>query len=573
MGKKPTSRKDGVSTKSDYPHIRDGQQYCADIISGKIPACNYVKLAVQRHLADLKKQDRKSFPFRFDERKGNRVCNFIEKLPHIKGKWAGSPIRLEPWQKFILTCLFGWVKKSDGYRRFSELYLEVPRKNAKSTLAAGIGLYMLTEDGEPGAEVYSGATSEKQAWEVFGPARLMAMRGSDHGDTFKGNYGVSVNAKNLSILHTASKFEPIIGNPGDGASPHCAIVDEFHEHKTPDLYDTMVTGMGARTQPLNLIITTAGSNLGGPCYSKRDQIVKILRGVYENDDVFGIIYTLDDEDDWTDFTNWRKANPNFGVSVYEDFLKKRYLDAKQRTDKQNIIRCKHLNQWMNAGTAWMDMQKWNRCADTTLSIDDFRGRKCIAALDLSTKIDLTAKIRLFVENGDYYIFGRYYLPESTVELGENTHYQGWVKDGWIQQTMGDTIDFELIEEELRQDCQHFEMVDIAYDPWQATQLALRMQAEGAPMVEYRNTVGTMSEPMKQVQALVYSRRIHHNGDPVLAWMMSNVVARIDKKDNIFPNKERYENKIDGVVALIMAMGRATLIPEVSLPVVDVWDYS
>lgn len=568
MVSKTTSRKGGQST-SQYQHIKDANKYCADIVSGKIPACRFVKAAVRRHLNDLKQQSKKSFPYRFDERKGNRVCNFIEKLPHIKGKWAGQPIKLEPWQKFILTTLFGWVRKSDGYRRFRELYLEVPRKNAKSTIAAGIGLYMFTEDGEPGSEVYSGATTEKQAWEVFKPARLMAMQAEDQGEYFKTNYGIAINAKNLSVLNSASKFEPVIGNPGDGASPHCAIIDEFHEHKTPDQYDTMITGMGARTQPMTVIITTAGSNLGGPCYDKRGQVIKILDGVFENDDIFGIIYTLDDDDDWTDIKNWRKANPNFGVSVFEDYLKARLLEAKQRTSRQNIIRCKHLNQWMNAATAWMDMLKWKVCEDTTLSIDKFRGSRCIAALDIGTKIDLTAKIRLFIENGDFYIFGRYWLPEATAELPENTHYQGWVADGWIKKTSGDVIDFDLIEDEIREDCKHFEMSKIAYDPWQASQLALRMQAEGAPMYEYKNQTATFSEPMKQTQALVYSRRLHHNGDPVLAWMMSNVVAKLDNKDNIYPKKERYENKIDGVVALIMAVGIATLIPEMPTEV-DVW---
>ena len=260
-----------------------------------------------------------------------------------------------------MCCVFGWVRKSNGLRRFRLAYIEVPRKNAKSTLSAGVGLYMLLEDGEPGAEVYAGATSEKQAHEVFSPAVNMAKRADDLAE----EYGISIpksrQPTNLAILETNSKFETLIGDPGDGGSPHLAIVDEYHEHKTANLYDTMETGMGAREQPLMWVTTTAGSNLAGPCYLQRQQVIKVLNGTLDNDEIFGIIYTLDDRDDWTDLSAWKKANPNYGVSVNADYLKSRLKIALQNPSKQNAIRCKHLNQWMNARTAWIDMQKWKRC--------------------------------------------------------------------------------------------------------------------------------------------------------------------------------------------------------------------
>ena len=525
-------------------------QYAEDIVKGRIPACAFVQAGCRRYLSDLKRQKTRAFPYRLSEAKARKICEFISRLRHIKGKWQGSPIVLEPWQVFFLVNLFGWVQKSDGLRRFQEGYLEVPRKNAKSTIAAGIGLFMFVEDGEPGAEVYSGATSEKQAWEVFGPARRMVKQDTD----FQEYYDVRVAAQSLFCENTNSRFQPVVGNPGDGASPHCSITDEYHEHANSNQYDTMVTGMGAREQPLRLIITTAGADISGPCYQKRHEVIQVLTGVVENPELFGMVYTLDADDEWSDFSSWIKANPNYGVSVLERNLRSYWQSARQNIDKQNVLRCKHLNQWMNASTAWMDMMRWKRCADPELSLEAFAGKSCIIALDLATKIDLTAKAYLFFENGKRYLFLKYYLPEETVELAHNDHYRRWVAQGWITQTYGNVLDFGQVKDDLLGDKDRFNVENIAYDPWQATQLATELLATGAPMLKYPNTVGTMSEAMKQLQAEAYNRQLVYNGDPVLDWMMSNVTAQIDRKDNIFPRKEIDRNKIDGVVAAIIAMG-------------------
>jgi phage terminase large subunit-like protein len=536
------------------PHYRQiAEAYASGVVKGKIIAGPYTRMACRRHLEDLKRSKTKRFPYRFNDRKAQSVCGFLSDLPHIKGRWAGSLIKLEPWQVFNLASIFGWVRKSDDLRRFTHAYLEVARKNAKSTIGAGTGLYMLTEDGEPGAEVYSGATNEKQALEVFTPARLMAKK----ADGFADHYGLKIAKQSLYVEDSAAKFLPLVGNPGDGSSPHCAIVDEYHEHPTSVLYDAMDTGMGARDQPLLLVITTAGINIAGPCYEQRDHVIKTLDGTFENDRLFGNIYTLDEDDDWADFKVWVKANPNIGVSAYEDYLKSRLLTAKQRVSQQNIIRCKHLNQWMNASTAWMDPLKWKRCGVPDLSIEDYIGRECIIALDIATKIDITAKAYLFFEDdGNYTLFFRYYIPEETAALPHNSHYQGWIKQGWLTTTSGDVLDFELIREQLNEDTRRFQVGQIAYDPWQATQLATQLQGDGAPMLEFPQQVRTMSEPMKELQALIYSTRIRHQGDPVTAWMMSNVVAKVDAKENVFPRKEFDKNKIDGPVSAIMAVAVA-----------------
>lgn len=545
--------------KQQFPHVEAGLKYARDVVAGRIPACKWVRLACKRQLDDLK---RKNWKYRFDKAKAERVCKFIELLPHTKGRWAAKRemITLEPWQSFILITVFGWVKKN-GRRRFREAYQEVPRKNAKSTVGAGVGLYCFAADGEYGAEVYSGATTEKQAWEIFRPARLMALKTPD----FREEYGIEVNASNLAIIEDGSRFEPLIGKPGDGSSPHCALIDEFHEHDTPELYDTMITGMGARDQPLAWIVTTAGANLAGPCRDKRLYVEKILDGAIKDEEVFGIIYTIDEDDDWTSEEALRKANPNLGVSVSEEYLFSRQRTAMQSASQQNTFRTKHLNIWVGARNAWMNMRAWQQCPPRK-PLSELVGRPCFSALDLASKVDIAANVLLFPPHGDdplWHLHGRFYLPEDVVEekaSSNHSHYSTWANQGYMTLTPGNVIDFDYIMDDLREDLSRFDVVEVPYDPWQATQLATQMLAEGAPMVELRQTVQNLSEPMKEFEKLVLSKQLAHGNCPVMSWMISNVVAKLDKKDNIYPTKEKPENKIDGPVAGIMAIARAMVQP-------------
>jgi phage terminase large subunit-like protein len=285
------------------PFTAAAHQYALDLISGKRPACQLTIKAARRYLDDLAKSERADWPFRYDIAAATKACRFIEAMVHTKGKWSAKreTLKLEPWQAFFVCNVFGWLNKLTGKRRFRQAYLRVPRKNGKSALAAAIGLYMLTADGEAGAEVYSGASSEKQAWEVFGPARIMAMRNGP----FKAKAKITTNASNLHVMGTGSKFEPVIGKPGDGASPSCAIIDEYHEHQTDDLVDTMITGMGAREQPLMLIITTAGSSTGGPCYAYDKDAQAVLSGTIERDELFVLIYGIDNQQRVVEYQSYR----------------------------------------------------------------------------------------------------------------------------------------------------------------------------------------------------------------------------------------------------------------------------
>ena len=537
----------------DYAAI--AETYTKQVLAGKIDACKWVKAACRRQEEDRKKYRAKSSPFFFDEKKAAIVCQFLEYMPHVKGGLAREDIRLEPWQIFCITTVFGWIKKSNNKRRFRRSYIEVPRGNGKSSLSSGLGLYMLAADEEQGAEVYSLATTRDQARIVFGDAQQMARLRPE----MRGHYNININAHNINIIESGSKFEALSaeGSTLDGLNIHMGIIDELHAHKTRTVYDVVETGIGKRDQSLLWVITTAGSDRSGICYEIRTFVTKILDGVIEDESQFGVIYGIDDDDEWASEASLKKANPNWGISVKSEVVLPLMAKAMQMASATNNFLTKHLNRWVNADTAWMDMRAWDRCA-TALTIDDFVGEPCHIGLDLASKVDIAALVAVFHREGSYYAFCRYYLPESTIFRAENSQYQGWHNEGRITATPGEVIDYSTIEADLLDLNSRFQVQEIAYDPWQALQLSTRMTEQGLQMVETRATVANFSEPMKQLQALVLSKRFFHDGDPVLTWMASNVVGHLDAKDNIYPRKERPENKIDGIVALIMAMGRAII---------------
>lgn len=557
---------------SDARQLKDyvaiATQYAQDVVAGRIAACRWVRLACERHFRDLARAEA-GWVYQFntelvDVKTGKpylpavRVCRFAELMPHIKGDWAarGERIRLEPWQVFVLVSIFGWINRETGKRRFRIADLYVPRKNAKSTIAAVIGLYMLALDGEFGAEVYSGATSLAQAREVFRPALLMARKAAE----FRARYGVLPNASNLAVVETNSKFEPVIGKPGDGASPSCAIVDEYHEHKTSELYDTMSTGMGARSQPLQLMITTAGDNIGGPCYVHQVELQKVLEGVTENEQRFGIIYTADAEDDWTELSTLVKANPNFGVSVNAEYLQAQLREAVNDPRKQNVFKKKHLNVWVNAASPWVNVANLQACGDKTLTREQFRGEQCWVGLDLASKNDIASAAWVFRRQVDgewhYYLVTRNYLPEAAVQKTENGHYQDWVHQGYLTQTAGNMIDLRQIEEDVVASAEVNVIAEIPMDSWGSREIAPSLQAEGFAVVDVPMTVRNLSEPMKLINALIDAGRFHHDGNLATIWMFSNVEVFEDRNENIFPRKSSAEKKIDAAVATILAVGRA-----------------
>jgi phage terminase large subunit-like protein len=543
-------------------HVTLAIQYARDVKAGRVLVCKWVRLAADRFLDDLARQDDPSFPFIFDPLKGGKICRFIGMLKHVKGPKAGQEIQLEPWQCFVLTNVFGWLHKSgerEGLRRFRRVYIEVPRGNAKSTLSSGVALYCLTADGEGGAEIYSAATTRLQAKIVHADAQAMARKSPDLMKAL----GVEVLAHSIIQQRSNSKFEALSAEHSslDGLNIHLAVIDELHAHKTREVYDVLETGTGKRLQSLMWAITTAGTNRAGICYEIRGYLTKILERVVQDDAVFGCVWTLDPEDDWTSPDAWAKANPNWNISVQPDVIGQLASKAQTMLAAQNNFKTKHLCVWVNADQAWMDMRVWDRAADPTLALEDFEGDECFIGLDLASKVDIASKCRLFRRRQDdglfhYYAISQHYLPEDAISDGRNASYTGWELEGRLKATGGDTLDFDLVGDEVLEDASRFQVLSVGYDPWQATQLASRLLEDGAPMVEVRQTVQNFSAPMKEIEFLVRQGRLTHDGDPVLTWMISNVVCHTDAKENIFPRKERAENKIDGVVALIMALARA-----------------
>jgi phage terminase large subunit-like protein len=555
-----------VSMQFDgYPQVQEAHQYALDVVEGRLPACQHARRACLRHLADLEKASAGSgWPYVFDPAKASRPVRFIELLPHVKGKWARSdpktkkPSRLllQPWQKFILCSIFGWVHRDTGLRRFQMASIYIPRKNGKSSFAAAIGLFMLTKDGEPGAEVYCGATTERQAWEVFGMARQMCLA----EPKLPTSTGMKVLGSAL-IMPDGGKFMPVIGKPGDGASPHCFIVDEYHEHLDSSLLDTMRTGTGAREQALGIIISTAGDNLRGPCREDWRDVEKLLAGDYEDDTKFGIIFSADDGDDWTMESTLVKANPNWGVSVLPQAYLPLQQQAIRKASEQAVFKTKHLNMWVGAKAGWANMQKWAACADPSMTLDQFDGGQCWIGIDAAAKVDVFSMVVLFQRGDKTACFAKHFLPEETIELPENAHLRKWRDEGWLTQTEGARTDQAVVEQVLRDWSRRFAIECVAYDPREMNYLMGRVQSwAGFDIVEVNQGPAHMSEPMKELEALIEEGRIVHQNDPVLNWMMSNVVRKQSQGTvkYYYPSKERGDAKIDGVVALIMALGRKML---------------
>jgi phage terminase large subunit-like protein len=414
---------------------------------------------------------------------------------------------------------------------------------------------MLAADGEPGAEVYSAAVTRDQARISFDIARTMVLRAPG----LQSGPGIEPLAHNLYVPRTGSVFRPLASDADglDGLNIHCAIIDELHAHKTREVYDALDSGTGSRRQPLLWIITTAGVNRAGVCYEQRNYLQQILEGRHRDDRFFGLIYTLDEDDDWTQVRSWRKANPNYAVSVLPDDVRTMVQAAQANPQSVNNVLTKRFNIWVSAASGYFNMLAWRR-SKADIAIADYEGESCWLGLDLASKVDIAALSILFRASDHWAIFGRYYLPEDAIEPGQPNYdfYRGWAREGRLILTPGTVIDFEFIERDLMELNEQLRPAEVCYDPYQATELSTRMAAEGLPMVEVGATVRNFSEPMKSLAGEIIAGNVKHDGDPVLDWMMGNVTAKEDAKENVYPRKDRPENKIDGAIASLMPFGRA-----------------
>lgn len=538
-------------------YVAIAKRYAERVVSGKIVACHWVKQACQRQLDDLKRWS-KSGPYKFDRKKANRICAFVEGMPHIRGEWAkrNEKLILQPWQVFIYTTIFGWVERNTGFRRFRFAYNELARKNGKSVMSAPVGIYMMAADGEEGAESYSAATTRDQAKIVWEIAKLMTERESGLRQAF----GIETSAHSIFQSATASKYQALSaeGNSLDGLNIHCAIVDELHAHQTDKVFNVLESSRGSRLQPLIWIITTAGFDQSGVCFKQRNYVTQILNGVIQDETYWGIIYTLDEGDDWQDERNWIKPNPNLGVSVYLDEMRKEAAKAARMPSALNNFLTKRQCMWVNADVSLFDLTKWKSLTDPNLKIENFSVDPCWIGIDLAPRHDFCSRVAVIRKDEDYYVFAKHFLSEGEIEQSINASYIGWNREGWIETNEGETTSYDAVEEDLIDLAGQCAIREVMYDPFTAKEILDHMQAEGITMVEMRMSVQNLSAATKKLDALIAEGKIHHNGDPILTWMLSNVVGHYDRKDNVYPTKGPDKKPIDGAVALIMALARAML---------------
>ncbi len=523
-----------------------------------------LRLARQRHYDDLLTGHERGLWY--DEVSANKTVNFIENLKHTKGIWAGTNITLEEWQKEdIIKPIFGWKKKNDDplsmerypyVRRFNVAYNEVARKNGKSTLASGVGLYLAFGDREQGAEVYAVATKKDQAKIVWNDAERMKNKCG-----LKGLVKTAYSTMTMDKLN--SVFKPLgrDSDTEDGLNVHGGIVDEYHGHPDSGMFDVLRSGMGSRIQPLIMIITTAGFSRVSPCYDEREYAIKILTGVLQNDNYFVFIAALDEKDDPFDPKNWKKANPNLGVSLnYKDF-EAMSQEARGKTTAYNNFLVKRLNVWTTAKEQWISYEKWDASATAPqITLEDMKGRSCYAGLDLSSTTDLSALVFIFPkEGGAFDVYCKFFMPEDTLADRKNQDkvpYPEWVRDSLIIATPGNVIDYDYIESEIIKISEIADIKELAFDRYNATQTTNNLAKHGINALPFGQGTAQMNAPTKLIETLILGKKLHHGANKVLNWMCSNVEIKSDSggQIKISKNDARSIYRVDGMVSLAMALG-------------------
>jgi phage terminase large subunit-like protein len=517
----------------------------------------WVRLAAKRFLDDLKRAPKKSCTFNWSAEQANQACWFIEQLPHVEGVWDSPTIKLEPSQVFFICNLFGF-RNADGTRRFTTALYAVARKNAKSALAAGILLYVFCTEPEIGPQVISAATTGDQARIVWGVAKRMVEKLPDLREAFT----LEPFANAIARYENGGTFKPINAKAStqDGLNPSALCFDELHAHKTRDLFDVLRSATGARKNPLFLYTTTEGYENPGPWAEVRKFAWQVLEGVVEADHFLAVYYALDDADDDFDESKWIKANPLLGVSVSLEKLREYATEAKQLPGVLSEFRIKRLNRPAAAATAWIDLRKWKRCSGA-VELDELEGARCWAAFDLASTRDMTAWRIVWERGGEFYTWGRYWVPEAAVhqrtERG-SVPYRSWMEQGLIQMTEGDVTDYAAVERDILADCARFRPIEVAYDAWNATDLVNRLVAAGLPLVQFIQGARSFQPGFQALERAYVAKKLHHGGDPVLTWNASNLVPRRDQNLNLAPDKRRSAEKIDGIVCLLMAMARASV---------------
>lgn len=534
------------------------QKYIDDVISGRIVACKYVRQACERHLLDLDTgKDRGLY---FDEKEADRHINFFKTLRHTKGAWAGKRYQLSLYQEFLIAMVDGW-KKDDGLRRFREVYHSIARKNGKSEVAAGFAAKSAILDREEGAEIYFAATKKDQAQVGWDYCRILFKYLAKDSPTIANM--VKPWARSITIPDTETKIEYCSSDYDtmDGMNPHFASIDEYHAHKTTGVKDIMQTGMGARPQPLLFTTTTAGFNVQSPCYKFERVCKDILAGVKDDDSLFSLIYTLDEEDDWNDESVWIKANPNLGQSIYIDYLRSQYKRAQNEGGIQEIqFKTKNLNIWTTSFATWLADEKWMKCGKG-FDIESLRGRKCYGGLDLASVEDLCAFVLVFpgeTEDEPAKVLAWHWCSEYAANFrtkNDGVNYLDWGARGLLKITPGNTTDYAYIQQAVLECFEKYNIQTIGYDLYNSSHLITQLQDAGIINLHvFGQGFISMNPAVKYLKRLVLKEKIDHNNHEMLRWQLGNITAKIDPAGNVKFDKEKSKEKIDGMVALAMAVG-------------------
>lgn len=494
----------------------------------------------------------------FDSDKAQRAVTFINNLKHTKGVWHGVPFDLLPWQDKIIRDIFGTVKE-DGYRQYNTAYIEIPKKSGKSELAAAVALYLTCGDGEWGAEVYGCAADRQQASIVFDVAVDMVGQSPALRKRFK----PVLSRKRLVYMPTGSFYQVLSSEAytKHGLNVHGVVFDELHAQPNRQLFDVMTMGSGdARKQPLFFLITTAGTDRNSICWEVHQKAEDILRGKKHDPTFYPVIYGIEDDDDWADEANWYKANPSLGHTIDIEKLRAAFLSAKENPAEENLFRQLRLNQWVKQSVRWMPMDTWEMCS-FPVDPEELKGRVCYGGLDLSSSIDITAFVLVFPpidEDDKYYVLPYFWLPEETLDLRvrrDHVPYDIWKGQGYLNTTEGNVIHYGFIEKFIEELGQDYNIQEIAFDRWGAVQMVQNLEGAGFTVVPFGQGFKDMSPPTKELMKLTLEKRIAHGGHPVLSWMMDNIHVRTDPAGNIKPDKAKSTEKIDGAVAMIMALDR------------------
>ena len=531
------------------------EEYARSVTENKILTCEYVKQSVQRHLKDLERED-----IYFDSKAAKTAIGIIEQICigrgfDEKGKQSKILFTLEPFQSFIVAMIFGWKLEKNDLRRFRYAYIEMARKQGKSTLAAAIAILLFLAEFQ--SEVYTIATKRDQAKIVFNMAKRLIQ------ETPWLAKDITVQQHNISLLSKYSKFEALSSDARkqDGSNPSCAIVDEFHEHPNWDMYNVMKSGMGSRDQPLLFTITTAGFDKNAPCYHLRHTCTQILNGALEDDSMFVMVFTLDDEDDWEDTSMWGKANPNLGVTMEMDYLLQEFNQAKNSPSQIVNFQTKNLNVWTQSSAVWIKDKDWLSCPGE-IDLELLKGASCYGGLDLAKTIDINSLCLLFPnpeakrEEMDFKALWWYWIPEDKVlNNRDNINYTQWVSENWVEVTPGREVDYQYIIKRIADLHTVYNIYDIAYDNYMANSSIVQELEKQHSIIMTRLPQGFkyLSEPTRFIENLVVGRKINHGSNPVSRWMCQNVELQQDPEGNVKMSKSRSKNKIDGMYALADAI--------------------